>query len=162
MEHLFLALLQFAIAIGLSAIAAYLAFFLFQAATRDVDEAAELRRGNLAVGVLLGAIVIAVAIVLRPALSVNPEGWDTGRNLVWQTLLMEAVQIFVGLAVAIIALLVALALFAGLTRGLDEVSELRNGNVAIAALLAGVVIGVGVMLSPTVAHLMDLATSFFF
>ena len=162
MHQLVLALIQLVIAIGLSAISAYLAFFLFQMVTRGVDEVSELRQGNLALGILLGAIVVSVAIVLRPALAVDTTAWDLGRDLVWRALLIEAVQIVVGLALAIIALLVALALFAALTRGFDEVAELKKGNLAIAALLAGVSLGVALMLSPSVAQLMELASSLLF
>jgi uncharacterized membrane protein YjfL (UPF0719 family) len=162
MQQLALALLQLIIAVLLSAISAYLAFFLFQWVTRDMDEAAELRRGNIAIGMLLGAIVLSVAIVLRPALDVDASAWDLGREFIWRALLGKAVQIAVGLALAVIALLVALAVFAALTRGLDEIAELKKGNLAMAALLAGVVIAVGLMLSPAVAQLMDLAGSLLF
>ncbi|MCL7454950.1 MAG: DUF350 domain-containing protein, partial [Anaerolineae bacterium] len=79
MGQLLLGLAQLVVAIILSAIAAYLAFYLFQWFTRDLDEWAELRRGNAAVGLVLGAIIVGVAIVLRPALTVNVEGWDVGR-----------------------------------------------------------------------------------
>jgi uncharacterized membrane protein YjfL (UPF0719 family) len=162
MTDLVLSLLQLVVAVLLSGIAAYLAFFLFQWSTRDLDEALELRRGNLAVGIFLGAIVVATAIMLRPALEINSSVWDMGRSVVWRTLLAEAVQILVGLVVAVIGLLVALLLFASLTGGFDEIEELKRGNLAIAALLAGVTIGVAVMLSPAVASLMDLAASLLF
>ena len=159
MRELVLALVQLVIAILVSGVAAYLAFFLFQWFTRDVNEVAELRKGNLAVGVLLAAIVVAVAIVLQPALALDISAWDMGRSVLWRTLLAEGVQILVALVVAVIALLVALLIFASLTRGFDEVEELKRGNLAIAALLAGVAIGVGVMLSPAVGDLVGLATS---
>jgi uncharacterized membrane protein YjfL (UPF0719 family) len=161
-NQFFLSLAQLAVAIVLSAIAAYLAFYLFQWFTRDLDEWEELRRGNAAVGLVLGAIVVAVAIVLRPALSVTTATWDVGASLFFRTLLAEALQLAVGLVLAVITLALALYLFAALTRGIDEVAELKNGNLAIAGLLAGVVVGVGLMVSQGVAEVMTLISSILF
>jgi len=160
--QLLLSLAQLAVAIILSAIAAYLAFYLFQWFTRDLDEWAELRRGNPAVGTVLGAIIVAVAIVLRPALRVNVEGWDVGRNVYFWVLFAEGAQLAVGLVFAVITLALALYLFATLTRGIDEVAELASGNMAVAGLLAGVVIGVGLMVSQAVEQIMALISTVFF
>lgn len=162
MGQLLLSLAQLAVAIILSAIAAYLAFYLFQWFTRDLDEWAELRRGNPAVGAVLGAIIVAVAIVLRPALRVNVEGWDVGRNVYFWVLFAEGAQLAVGLVFAVITLALALYLFATLTRGIDEVAELASGNMAVAGLLAGVVIGVGLMVSQAVEQIMALISTVFF
>jgi uncharacterized membrane protein YjfL (UPF0719 family) len=160
--QLLLSLAQLAVAIFLSAIAAYLAFYLFQWFTRDLDEWAELRRGNPAVGVVLGAIIVSVAIVLRPALRVNVEGWDVGRNVYFWVLFAEGAQLAVGLVFAVITLALALYLFATLTRGIDEVSELAKGNMAVGGLLAGVVLGVGIMVSQAIEQIMALISTAFF
>jgi uncharacterized membrane protein YjfL (UPF0719 family) len=148
-----------AIAIVLSGIAAYLAFYLFQWFTRNLDEWEELRQGNPAIGIVLGAIVLSVAIVLRPALTVNTGLWDIGRALYVRVLVIEALQLAVGLILAVITLALALFLFAALTRGIDEVEELKKGNLAIAGLLAGVVISVALMVSQAIAQIMHLVSS---
>jgi uncharacterized membrane protein YjfL (UPF0719 family) len=162
MTELFLSLIQLVVAIVLSAIAAFLAFYLFQWFTRDLDEWEALRQGNPAVGVVLGAILVSVAIILRPALALDPSAWDAGRALFVQVLLAAALQLVVGLVFAVATLTLALYLFATLTRGIDEVEELKNGNLAIAGLLAGVVIGVGLMVSQAVGQIMTLVSSILF
>jgi uncharacterized membrane protein YjfL (UPF0719 family) len=161
-EQLLLSLAQLVVAIILSAIAAYLAFYLFQWFTRDLDEWAALRAGNPAVGIVLGAIVVAVAIVLRPAMVVNSAAWDVGHDPFFRVLLAEALQLAVGLVLAVVTLVLGLYLFAGLTRGIDEIEELQKGNLAIAGLLAGVVLGVGLMVSQAVAQIMALISSSLF
>jgi uncharacterized membrane protein YjfL (UPF0719 family) len=161
-EQLLLSLAQLVVAIILSAITAYLAFYLFQWFTRDLDEGAALRAGNPAVGIVLGAIVVAVAIVLRPALMVNSAAWDVGHEPFLRVLLAEALQLAVGLVLAVVTLILALYLFTGLTRGIDEIQELEKGNLAIAGLLAGVVLGVGLMVSQAVAQIMTLISSSLF
>lgn len=160
MSELLLSLAQLVIAIILSAISAYLAFYLFQWFTRDVDEWEELRQGNTAVGIVLGAIVVGVALVLRPAVSVDTTLWDAGRDLYVRLLLAEAIQLGVALVLAALALTLALYLFAALTRGLEEIRELERGNLAMAGLLAGVVIGVALMISQAVEQVITLLSSF--
>jgi uncharacterized membrane protein YjfL (UPF0719 family) len=153
-NQLLLSVAQLAIAVVLSALAAFLAFYLFQAFTRKLNAWQGLKQGNLAIGIVLGAAVVSVAIVLRPALLVDTTSWDVGSSLLVKALLAQALQLVVGLAAAVVTLALALLIFAGLTRGIDEIEELRNANVAVAALLAGVAIGVGVMVSQAMAHLM--------
>jgi uncharacterized membrane protein YjfL (UPF0719 family) len=161
-DQLWLSFIQLIIAVVLSAIAAYLALFLFQWFTRGVDEWQLLRDGNAAVGIVLGAMLVAVAIILRPALSVDRSTWDLGSSAFGQILLTETLQLVVGLVLAVVTLEVALFLFVALTRGIDEVAELKKGNLAIAGLLAGVLIGMGLMVSQAVGEIMRLVASLLF
>jgi uncharacterized membrane protein YjfL (UPF0719 family) len=160
--ELLLGLAQVAIAIILSAVAAYLAFFLFQWFTRGLDEGQALQEGNVAVGVVLGAMLVSVAIVLRPALALTVSSWDVGNALFFQALMAQALQLAVGLFLAVLTVTLALYLFSALTRGINEVEELKKGNLSIAGLLAGVVIGAGLMVSQAVAQIMDQVASLLF
>jgi uncharacterized membrane protein YjfL (UPF0719 family) len=153
---------QLVAAIVLSAVAAFLAFYLFQLFTRDLDEWQALREGNAAVGLVLGGMLIAVAIVLRPAMVPPTPALDVGNTGFFQALLTVAIQWAVGLVLAVITLTLALYLFAALTRGINEVEELRKGNLAIAGLLTGVVIAVGLMVSQAVGQITDLVSSVLF
>lgn len=159
MGAILLSLAYLIIAVFLAAIIAYLSFYLFQAVTRRIDEWEELRQGNPAVGIVLGAAVVAVAIVLMPALEVSTSLWDAGQDLYIRVLLAQAVQIVIGLVLSAAALGLAMYLFAALTRGLDEIAELKRGNVAVAGLLAGVLIGVGLMVSQAVEQIVTLVSS---
>ena len=159
MGEILLSLAHLVIAVFLAAITAYLSFYLFQLSTRNLDEWEELRQGNPAIGIVLGAAIVAVAIILKPALVVETSLWDVGRDLYLHVLLAQAVQIALGLVTSIIALGLALVLFVALTRGIDEIAELRRGNLAIAALLAGVLIGVGLMVSQAVDQITTIVSS---
>jgi uncharacterized membrane protein YjfL (UPF0719 family) len=161
-SQLYLGLAQLALAIVLSAVAAYLAFYLFQVLTRNLDEGKALSEGNAAVGLVLGATVVAVAIVLRPALWVDTSTWDVGKTLIIKALVAEAVHLLIGLVFAVVTLALAILIFAGLTRGIDEVKELENGNLAIGALLAGVVIGVGLMVSQATTEVIRQVSALLF
>lgn len=162
MEELLLSLLQLVVAIILSAIVAFLALYLFQRFTRRFDEWEALRQRNTAVGIVLGASLVSAALVLRPALAVDPASWDVGRAFFVQALLVEALQLAVGLVLVVIALGFGLYFFSLLTRGIDELEELKKGNLAVAVLLAGVVLGVGLMMSQAVGQIMALVSSLVF
>lgn len=162
MGQLLVSLSQLAVALILSAIAAYLTFYLFQLFTRDLDEWEALRQGNAAVGLVLGAMLISVAIVLRPAIVVSPSVWDVGRAFFFRVLLAQALQLVVGMVLAVITLTLGLYLFSALTRDIDEVEELGKGNLAIAGLLTGVVIGMGLMVAQAVGQVMGWVASLVF
>ena len=162
MGQLLISLSQLAVALILSAVAAYLTFFLFQLFTRNLDECDALRQGNTAVGLVLGAMLIAVAIVLRPAIVVSPSVWDVGRDFFFRVLLAQVLQLVVGMFLAVITLTAGLYLFSALTRGIDEVEELGKGNMAIAGLLAGVVISMGLMVAQAVGQVMGWVASLLF
>jgi uncharacterized membrane protein YjfL (UPF0719 family) len=139
-----------------------LAFYLFQWFTRDLDEWEALRQGNPAVGAVLGAILVAVAIILRPALSVDSSYWDVGTERFLRLMLAEAIQVAVGIVLSVLILALALYLFAALTRGIDEVQELKKGNLAVAGLFAGVVIAVALLVSQAIQDVMRLVASVLF
>ena len=162
MGALLLSLAQLFIAIILSATATFLSFYLLQRLTRNLDEWEALREGNAAVGVVLGAALVAVALVLRPALAVNTATWDVGYQIYAKVLLAEALQLVIGLALAVLALGLAVFIFAGLTRGIDEIEELGKGNLAVGWLLAGVIMGVALMVSQAVEQIMTAVSSFLF
>ncbi|MGD8464059.1 MAG: DUF350 domain-containing protein [Anaerolineae bacterium] len=162
MSQFFLSVGQLAIALVLSAVATYLAFYLFQWFTRDLDEWEALRQGNPAVGAVLGAILVAVAIILRPALSVDSSYWDVGTERFLRLMLAEAIQVAVGIVLSVLILALALYLFAALTRGIDEVQELKKGNLAVAGLFAGVVIAVALLVSQAIQDVMRLVASVLF
>ena len=151
MGTLFLSVLQLVVAVLLAAITAYLGVFLFEKATADIDEWEELRKGNVAVGVVLGAIVLSVALILRPAMSTSAINWDVGtQSYPYYALLIEVVQLAVGLVLAVACIAFALWLFARLTRDVDELEELKKGNMAVAALLAGVTVAVALLVSTAI------------
>ncbi len=142
MEAAFLSLAQFALAVVLSALAAYLGVWLFDRTTPGVDEWGLLKAGNVAVGLVLGSIVLGVAIVLRPALQVN-SALRPDAGAVWGVAILlglQAIQVAVGLLFAVIAIVLALWIFTRLTGELDEWAEIARGNQAVGMLLAGVIL----------------------
>ena len=150
MEQLLVSVAQVIIAVILAAVASYLGLVLFNRATRDLDEWAELRKGNTAMGFVLGSIIVGIALILRPVLTVPPVG-DTGARLYPAlALLGQAGGVLMGLLLALSALVFAVGLFDRLTGAIDELAELQKGNMAVAAVLVGVILSVSLLMSQAI------------
>ncbi len=154
MGQLFVSVAQIVIAVILAAVASYLGLLLFNRATRNLDEWAELRRGNTAMGVVLGSIIVGIALILRPTLTVPPSG-DTGARLYPAfALLTQAAGILVGLILALSAIIFAVGLFDRLTGQIDELAELQQGNMAVAAMLVGVILSVSLLMAQAIEQIL--------
>lgn len=149
-----LGLAQVIVAALLAALAAYAGLYTVNRATRDVDEWAELKRGNPAVGIVMGAAIASLALILRPALSLPAVRSDIAPGL--RPLLglgLLALQFVLALVIGLGAMAFTVWLFNRLTRDLDEVAELAKGNLSVAALLAGVLLAVALLIAPAVEAL---------
>lgn len=160
MGQLLVSVAQIIVAVILAAIASYLGILLFNRATRDLDEWAELRRGNTAMGLVLGSIILGIAIILRPALTV-PAVADAGARLypIFATAIQVA-AILLGLVLALSAIIFAIGLFDRLTGQIDELAELRQGNVAVAAVMVGVILAVSLLMSRAVEQIIAWFVTF--
>lgn len=137
---LFGGFLQLIIGLVLAIASIYIGLSLFGKFTKGIDEEAELKKGNAAVGILLAAVILSVANVvqsgvvgLTSALTVNPSA---------SSMIGGIVQVIVGLVLAVVAIYLALNVLDKITKDIDEMEELKKGNVAVAIVMAGVLIAV--------------------
>lgn len=154
MEEIFSSLATLALAVVVSGLTAYLGVWLFERATRTIDEWAELRGGNTAVGIVMGAIVIGVALVVRPALENPLITGDVGDKRPYYDLFANGIGLVVALLLSIGAIGLALWLFTRLTADLDEWGELAKGNNSVAVLMAGVILAVSLLTTTAVERIL--------
>lgn len=162
MGTVLISIIQLAVSVLLATIAAYLGIWLFERATVDIDEWKALREGNTAVGITLAGVVIGLAIILQPAVAgalpstVGRMAPDVEPGLLPILLLVVMlVRAFLGLVLGAGAILFSIWLFLRLTRDIDELAELRQGNQAVGIMLAGGVIAISLLVSPVVAGITD-------
>jgi uncharacterized membrane protein YjfL (UPF0719 family) len=143
---IFLSVVQLVLAVVMSALAAYLGAWVFSQSTPGLDEWAELRKGNPAVGIVMAAVVVGVAIILRPALQIVTLQLDTSATLevIWK-LFAQALLVAVGLFLSLVVIAFSLWLFTRMTGDLDEWAEIGKGKVGVAALLTGVIIATALL-----------------
>jgi len=120
------------------------------------------RRGNVAVGVLTAGSLIALGLLLQHAVTATFSAMDLlyrDREITVAALRQIGVYaaLHLGLSIVVSAAVLALGtwLFARLTRGVDEMKEVREGNVAPAVVLAAVMVVLALMTAPGLETALD-------
>jgi len=135
------------------ALGVYLAVSLLQALTPGVDLWAGLAERNLAVAAVIGGAILAIAVVMYQVLAVPLEAYDLGRGAAATTLLIDGMRLLLGAAIGGVAVALSARLYNRLTGALDELTELRAGNVAVGLAEAAVMVGTALLLSAPAASL---------
>jgi uncharacterized membrane protein YjfL (UPF0719 family) len=158
MEEVFSSVAGLVLTVIVAGLVTFLGVWLFERTTRDIDEWAALRQGNLAVGIVMGAIVLAVGIIVRPALQGPIILADVGRARPLYEVMVNAIGLLIALVLAILAVGLAVWLFTRLTTNLDEWAEVAEGNNAVAVLMAGVVLAVALLTATAVERIIVALT----
>jgi len=145
-------IIQLVIAVILAVVALYIGFSVFGKVTRDVDEQKELAKGNVAFGIVVAAIFVAIAVVVQSGVSGISVGISKASVLGFTSvdglivIAIAIIQLILGVLLAIGAIYLALSILDKLTQGIEEFEELKKGNVAVALEMAGVIIAVALII----------------
>jgi uncharacterized membrane protein YjfL (UPF0719 family) len=145
-------LVQLVIAIIFAVVALYIGFSVLGWITKGIDEEKELAKGNVAVGILVASVFIAIGLVVQSGVSGLSVGLNkalsigilTGDGIF--TVVIAIIQLLLGIVLAVGAIYLALNILDRLTTGVEEFEELKKGNVAVALEMAGVIIAVAVII----------------
>ncbi|HUH79264.1 MAG TPA: DUF350 domain-containing protein [Methanoregula sp.] len=139
-------LVQLVVAILFSVVALYAGMFTFSTITGGFDAPGELKKGNVAVGILVASIFIGISL----AVDAGVRGVLTGLDLIAADGMITAADgITVGSSVAELALSILLAIGSvyGVMYGIarfhpapDALREIKQGNTAMAFVFASVII----------------------
>lgn len=155
-----LAKVGFGVVVG--AFGVFLGLRLLSLLLRQKDGDAELGKGNLAVGILQAASVLSLGLLLQHAVTATFDAMDLlyrGREFAPAMLGRFAVYaaLHVGLSLIIGSLVMALGvtIYGRLTRGVDELAEVRRGNPAPALVLACVIVVMALVVEPGLRAALD-------
>ncbi len=132
--------LQLVVGLVLAIASIYLGLALFGKFTKGIDEEEELKKGNVAVGILMAAIILSIANVVQSGVVGLTGALTIGFSL--NAIIAGIIQLLVGIALAVVAIYMAINVLDKITKNIDEMEELKKGNVAVAILMAGVLIAV--------------------
>jgi uncharacterized membrane protein YjfL (UPF0719 family) len=140
-------LFQFTLAVVMSGVVIAFTYRIFVKANPDFDMAEEIKKGNTAVGTLMGAILFAASMILKEGMSSVVSMFRLHMQAPGQTpftpaqlLLISSAHLAVAMALALLTISVTLRLFGKLTRPLRAGIELQKGNMAVGIVLASVVL----------------------
>ncbi|NYT06830.1 MAG: DUF350 domain-containing protein [Methanomicrobiales archaeon] len=142
----FVGLIQLIIAIILAVVALYIGYSTFSKITGGMDETSELKNGNVAVGIVIAAILFAIAIVVQSGVAGISMGIMDALAGDWLSLVAAFIQLMLGIILAIAAIYLSLNVMDRLTKDIDEFAELKRGNVAISLMMAGVIVATAVII----------------
>ncbi|HMZ31054.1 MAG: DUF350 domain-containing protein [Methanomicrobiales archaeon] len=142
----FVGLIQLIIAILLAVVALYIGYSTFSKITKGIDEIQELKKGNVAVGIIIAAIFFAIAIVIQSGVAGISIGITNALAGDWWSLAAAFIQLILGIILAIATIYLALNILDRLTKGINEFEELKKGNVAVALMMAGVIVATAVII----------------
>ena len=145
-------LIQLIVSIVFAVLALYIGFAVLSKINKNMDEEKELAKGNAAVGIIVAAVFVAIALVVQSGVS----GLSVGINKALSVGILSVdgllaigvafIQLILGIVLAIGAIYLALNVLDKLTKGVNEFEEIKKGNVAVALMMGGVIIAVAVII----------------
>jgi uncharacterized membrane protein YjfL (UPF0719 family) len=154
LEVLF-AITKILIGVVLAVIAVNIGLVLFEKITHmgkmgELNILKELENGNAAVAILMIGVVLAIAIVIRSGiLSLTKiPSFDTiyAWNVVW-----GFAQMLISILISIISIYLALWVLRRFMEGKDIISDIKDGNIAMGIVIAGIVISIAFIIEASVA-----------
>ncbi|MBI4051194.1 MAG: DUF350 domain-containing protein [Elusimicrobia bacterium] len=126
----------------------------------DFDGEEEIKKGNVAVAVLVGGILLASSLIIQKGLYPVVSLFRLYLTVPiqqslesWQFILLALAHVLMVFVVAILTISFSLRLFGKMTTKMKEGVELYKGNVAVGILLASVVLVVAMYISEGVSSL---------
>ena len=132
------AALKLIAAIILSVGALYSGINLLDRLTQGIDEWTEMKKGNVAIGIFLASVMASVMLLVEPRIAdlVFYIRADLPLYVVVKILALTFVNYIIALLVSLFVIFLSINVITRLTTDLDEFSELKKGNVAVALILA--------------------------
>ncbi|MDD1701309.1 MAG: DUF350 domain-containing protein [Methanoregula sp.] len=152
LTNVIVGLIQLLISIIFAVLALYIGFAVLIRINKNMDEEKELAKGNAAVGIIVAAVFVAIALVVQSGVS----GISIGINKAISVGIISVdgllaisvafIQLILGIVLAVGAIYLALFILDKLTKGIEEFEEIKKGNVAVALMMGGVIIAVAVII----------------
>lgn len=142
--HLVIAIVKIVAAIAFSVNAAYIGMSLLDKITASIDEWKEIKKGNVAVGLLYGAAILSLILLVEPQIFefVNAIDFSLPAQLLLAGLVFAMANYFVAIMIGVIVIYLSIHIIDHITPDLEELKELKKGNVAVALIIAVVLIAI--------------------
>ncbi len=159
--------IQLLLSLVIAIVFIYSGFRFFHKRIKSINEIEELKKNNIAVAILNASIILALVIMVKnaiePAITVfsmtlrNPTATI---NSFLQMAGIMLVQIIVAGIIAYIAIYVAINLYMHLTKDIDELSEIKNNNIAVSIVLGIVIISISLIMQQGIKSILDALIPF--
>ncbi|MEI6797062.1 MAG: DUF350 domain-containing protein [Methanomassiliicoccales archaeon] len=146
-------LVQFIVGLFLAMFSVYIGLKMFDKLTKGINEWDEIKKGNIAVGIVMAAVILSIATVIQSGVMhiTGSIGGGQSVGVMMIGLVVGIVNLIIGLIAAIIAIYIAIRVLDKITKEIDEFKEIAKGNVAVAIIMAGVLISVSFVIAAAVS-----------
>ena len=150
-----LAIVKVLIGVVLAVIAVNIGLVLFEKITHmgkmgELNILKELENGNAAVAILMIGVVLAIAIVIRSGIlsltSISSFDAAYAWNVAW-----GFAQMLISILISIISIYLALWVLKRFMEGKDIIKDIKDGNIAMGIVIAGIVISIAFIIEASVA-----------
>jgi uncharacterized membrane protein YjfL (UPF0719 family) len=164
-------LVDLAIGLGLAVIALFVSLWLamkavemaismFDKVTEGIDEWEELKKGNVAVGILMAAVILAVGNIISSSVTgltgaLMHPAFEVAFVL---KVVVAVINLVIGLWIGTYVIGLAIRILDKMTKNIEEMKEIAKGNVAVAIMVAGVLISVSVVVGQGVEGISKIAS----
>ena len=139
-----LAVLALFISLALAMKAVSIAFGMFDKITKGVDEWAELKKGNVAIGLLMAAVIYAIGHVISSGVTaLTTSLMNPSLSIAYVlSIVVGIINLLIALWVGTYVIGLTVKILDKMTENIEEMEEIAKGNVAVAVLVTGVLLAV--------------------
>lgn len=140
-------LLRIVAALVLSAGTLYSGMRLLDSLTSGIDEWKEIKKGNVAIGIVFAAVMASLILLVGPMIdgviaAINPAMLSP---IPIAMFIFSALNFILSLLGGVVMLFITLNLIDRITPDVEEFAELKKGNVAVALIFASALLLVAMM-----------------
>ena len=149
--HLFIGLIG-------SVVSVFLGMRLINKMTGHVDEWSELKKGNAAIGILFVSVIIAILIMIAPTaiLSINLIQSFKPAGTFFVNVVIVFINILLSALFSIFTLYLGFQIADRLTFDINELSELKKGNVAVALMISAILLGLAFVTTASITEIVSV------
>lgn len=154
------AFIKILIGVVLAVVAVSIGLLLFEKITQmgkmgKLEILKELEDGNAAVAILLIGVILAIAIVIRSGIVSLTEITIFDMNYFW-SVVWGFVQMIISIVISIISIYLALWILRRFLEGKDIIGDIKDGNIAMGIVIAGMVISIAFIIEASVSNISPL------
>lgn len=154
------AFIKILIGVVLAVVAVSIGLLLFEKITQmgkmgKLEILKELEDGNAAVAILLIGVILAIAIVIRSGIVSLTEITIFDMNYFW-SVVWGFVQMILSIVISIISIYLALWILKRFLEGKDIIGDIKDGNIAMGIVIAGIVISIAFIIEASVSNISPL------
>lgn len=146
-NRLIVSLTEFGLSIFLSIFMVFWSYKSFAQVQTQFDTEEELKKGNVAVALLLASLMVAASLIMKKSLypvtsiiTVYLSSPAEAAVPLWKLVMYCVGHLLFGFVITVGSIELSLRIFEKLSTEMDEDAEIARGNTAIAVVMAGVIL----------------------